>query len=173
MTAMSNALTVVTLVSVVFSGGAAVAQETVPVFRREISLSLTCHGDMSRREHALQQFLRAHRFHVLDLSRSNDNSGRTFPQNAAILGIDAQSRIVELDPHDPPETASFYLSLVAPPAGTRSTGRLRDALEHFGRKSLQCMVETVNYGHNYPSEADAYQQWARGIGSAIRDASRN
>jgi hypothetical protein len=173
MKATSNALTVVTLVSMALSGGAAVAQETVPVFRPEIALSLTCHGDMSTREHALQQFLRAHGFSVLDLSRSNDNSGRTFPQNAVVIGIDAHSRIVQLDRHDPPETESFSLLLEAPPAGTRGTERLRDELEHFGRKNLQCAVETVHYGHNYPSEADAYEQGARELRSAIRDASRN
>jgi hypothetical protein len=168
----SNVRTVATLVSVALSGGAAVAQETISVFRPEVTLSLTCDGDMSTREHVLQRFLRAHGFDVLDLSRSNDNSGRTFPQNAAVLGIDAQRRIVELDSHDAPETASFSLSLVAPPAGTRGTERLRDELEHFGRKNLQCTVESVHYRHNSPSEADAYEQWARRVGSAIREASR-
>ena len=63
-------------------------------------------------------------------------------------------------------------SLVAPPAGTRGTERLRDELESFGRRKLQCTVESVHYGHNSPSEANAYEQWARKIGSAIRDASR-
>jgi serine/threonine-protein kinase HipA len=29
------------------------------------------------------------------------------------------------------------------------------------------------HGHNFPSEADAYEQWARELRSAIRDASRN
>ena len=109
MNTRSNARTVATLLSVALSGGAAVAQETVSVFRPEIALSLTCHGDMSTREHVLQRFLRAHGFDVLDLSRNNDNSGRTFPQNAVMLGIDAQRRIVGLDSYDPPETASFAL----------------------------------------------------------------
>jgi hypothetical protein len=157
---------------VALSGGAAVAQETVPVFRPEIVLDLTCHGDMSTREHALQEFLRARGFNVLDLSSSNDNSGRTFPQNAVVLGIDAHSRIVELARHDPPETESFALLLEAPPAGTRGAERLRDELEHFGRKALQCTVESVHYGHNFPSEADAYEQSARELRSAIRNASR-
>jgi hypothetical protein len=34
-----------------------------------------------------------------------------------------------------------------------STERLRDELEHFGRKNLQCTVESVHYGHNFPSES--------------------
>jgi hypothetical protein len=79
---------------------------------------------------------------------------------------------VQLDSRDPPETARFDLSLVAPPAGTRGTERLRDELEHFGQKNLQCAVQSVHYGHNRPSEANAYERWAREIGSAIRDASR-
>jgi hypothetical protein len=130
----SRALTIAALVSLSLSGGAGVAQETVPVFLPEITLSLTCYGDMATREHALQQFLRAHGFNVLDLSRGNDNSGRTFPQNATTVGI--------------------------------------DELEHFGRKHFQCTVESVHYGHNFPSEADAYEQSARELRSAIRDASR-
>ena len=44
MSTTSRALTIATLVNLALSGDAAVAQETVPVFRPEIALSLTCHG---------------------------------------------------------------------------------------------------------------------------------
>jgi len=118
----------------------------------------------------LQGFLSAHGFRVRDLSHGNNRSGRIFPQNSELIGIDAQLRIVELASFDPPDTSTFALVLTAPPSGTRGTTELRDLLKRFVHQDFRCDVRGVRYGHNYAEVANAYAEWARKIDSAMGDA---
>jgi hypothetical protein len=168
----NHTLVITTLVGLALSCPT-VAQETVTVFRPEISLTLTCQGGMAGRQHALQRFLRAHGFMVLDLSHSNYRSGSIFPQNSELIGIDAQHRIAELASSDPPDTSTFALILTAPPSGTRGTTELRDLFERFARKDFRCDVRSVRYGHNYAEMSNAYDEWARRIAGAMRGAPRS
>jgi hypothetical protein len=145
----------------------AIAQENVVVFEPEAGLTLTCQGEMMPREHELQRFLQARGFQALDLSQSNDHSGRIFPQNAEVIGVDAQRRIVELSSHDSPDINGFSLTLTAPPSGTPGTVKLRGEFESFARQQLGCTVTSVHYGHNNAAMASAYDEWADKLMSAI------
>jgi hypothetical protein len=154
------------LVGLSLSAGHSVAQEeNIVVFRPALWVNISCVGDMAVRRHALQEFLRAHQFNVLDLSHINDHSGRLFSQNAELISIDAQNRIVTLSTADPP--AGFALTLQAPPSGTRGTAQLSDKLEQFARQSLQCTVGPAHHGHNAAAVASAYEKSAHETASLI------